>query len=292
MTECSSICVMPEGPEARTVADKMQGLIGWRLSEYKLMVQPKADNSNEPLIPGKQSQELKVANITHVWSYGKKVIITIDSDLHLVFELGMSGRFTYTEESGTKIVFQLSNDQEVKYLCWGYTRPHGAALHIFNSPQLQDWLSQYGPDLLGDYVRGHPISPEKWRDIWRTKKYQKWNLCKVLHDQHAIAGVGNYLKSEILYYAGLAPGREVQSLSDPELERLRRVTLHIMYVSYSYGGYTLESFISPDGAWGKYPAAIYGPINSKVTKDKYGNEIVRTKEFSGQTTSWCPAVQK
>jgi formamidopyrimidine-DNA glycosylase len=273
---------MPEGPEARTTADKLQWVSGLEVCSLVITAG----------VPGKRNHALKSALCNRVWSYGKKVIISLTQSgdlLHLVFELGMSGRFTYSSESATKVSFYLISgvDNSQAELHWGYTRPHGAALHLFSNSELVQWLDQFGPDILATYV-----SADQWFGIWKKPKIKDWNLCKALLDQHVIAGVGNYLKSEILYFSRLHPGRKVRSLSDTELETLRQVTHYVTYVSYTYGGCTLESFISPDGTEGRYPVAVYGWSNSKETKDKYGNEILRTKEFDGRTTSWCPSIQR
>lgn len=269
---------MPEAPEARTVADKLLWLQNCVLVSWNRL-----DGT-----PGKQLQDLTQSQITRVWSYGKKVIISMSDDCHLVFELGMYGRFTYSQEPETRITLKVKDSTGVtKDVYWGYMCVNGAACHAFSTEKLKEWLSNYGPDILNNGV-----SSETWNSIWRNKKLAKWNLCKALLDQHVIAGVGNYLKSEILYYSGLHPGRTVDSLSDDELERLRLVTHHIIYVSYTYGGLTLESFISPDGSKGEYPAAVYGHINQRGNRDNYGNIIKRSQEFDARTTSYCPNIQK
>ena len=57
-------------------------------------------------------------------------------------------------------------------------------------------------------------------------------------DQHFLAGIGDYLRSEILFAARLNPWRKPSQLSNPELTRLSRQTRAITKRSYRTGGLT------------------------------------------------------
>ena len=58
-------------------------------------------------------------------------------------------------------------------------------------------------------------------------------------------------------------------------------------LSYAYGGHTIESFISPDGQLGAYPAAVYAR-----QMDNLGNVIERKKLSNGRTAHFVSAIQK
>jgi endonuclease-8 len=58
-------------------------------------------------------------------------------------------------------------------------------------------------------------------------------------DQAFLAGNGNYLRSEILWAAGIEPKRKAASLTSIECDALARETLKIAWRSYRSGGVTL-----------------------------------------------------
>ena len=57
-------------------------------------------------------------------------------------------------------------------------------------------------------------------------------------DQHFVAGIGNYLRTEILFFAGLSPWAKPIELSLAELGKLARWTLKIAQRAYQTGGIT------------------------------------------------------
>src|SRR5436309_6428978 len=57
-----------------------------------------------------------------------------------------------------------------------------------------------------------------------------------LLDQRAIAGVGNLLADEILWQAGISPRRRTGSLSDDDLDELRRATRRAIRHAIRHGG--------------------------------------------------------
>lgn len=83
------------------------------------------------------------------------------------------------------------------------------------------------------------------------------------------------------------PERKVETITHNEWDRIRVASHQVLALSYSYGGFTIESFISPDGAYGMYPAAVYGKSH-----DPQGNPVVTSKGKKGQTLHWIPAIQK
>jgi endonuclease-8 len=58
-------------------------------------------------------------------------------------------------------------------------------------------------------------------------------------DQAFLAGLGNYLRSEILFLAGIDPARKARDLSNGQVGKLARTTLSISQRSYALAGVTL-----------------------------------------------------
>lgn len=280
---------MPEGPEARTVADKLRPyLVSRIITDVYTGERAKTLGFHNLKCP---------ATIIGVRSYGKKVLIDLDTGHMMITSLGMGGRLQYTKGDHSHIRFDLS-DAELKgsfrvmkfvfSLFFDDTRYMGS-IDIIPNANISFYFKDLGPDLMQ-----HALDPKTWipLDTWiaifTQKKYLKWNVADVLNEQCLVAGIGWYLMTEILYYAAIHPERTVESLSADDWDRIRICAHKIMLLSYSHGGFTIESFISPDGAYGMYPAAVYGKSH-----DPLGNPIIDQKwKKKGRTVHWVPAIQK
>jgi formamidopyrimidine-DNA glycosylase len=124
-----------------------------------------------------------------------------------------------------------------------------------------------------------------YTDIVRREKGNT-QVCTFLLDQSNLSGVGNYLKSEILYHAAIHPSRTVVSLTDDEVEALYIHTVRVMAASLKAGGYTMSDYLSPDGSTGGYQPSVYG---KSYTSD---NRVVVKEVFQDRrATYWVPGVQ-
>jgi formamidopyrimidine-DNA glycosylase len=100
--------------------------------------------------------------------------------------------------------------------------------------------------------------------------------------------VGNYLKSESLYFAGISPLRHVASIGDDDLARLNKTIKSVIRASYKTGGATIYTFQGFDGEKGEYTRrfAVYNQ-----EKDPAGLEVTREVTDDGRTTFWVKGVQ-
>ena len=96
-----------------------------------------------------------------------------------------------------------------------------------------------------------------------------------LLDQRAISGVGNLLADQALWQARLAPTRIVSSLSNEELDRLRRELRAAVRSAIAKGGVHTGTFI---------------PARRAGVCPRDGHALSRAK-IGGRTTFWCPECQ-
>ena len=71
-------------------------------------------------------------------------------------------------------------------------------------------------------------------------RFQRRRLKVLLLDQGFFAGIGNYLRSEVLFTSGLHTDRTVSSLSDEEKNRLAEQALFLSRQSYDVPGITVD----------------------------------------------------
>ena len=60
---------------------------------------------------------------------------------------------------------------------------------------------------------------ENFEKIIKNKRVSEKTLPEVLMNQKKISGVGNYLKSEILYASKISPYRLIKDLTDSEIKK-------------------------------------------------------------------------
>jgi len=254
---------MPEGPEVRTVSDKIRSL----LTNHIIISAYKGIRANSI---GFENLTFP-SNILGVRTYGKKILIDIVTKDNLsciiIVSLGMVGRLQYTPGNHTHIYFNIGKF-EIKgnfhimrptFTLYFDDYRYMGSIDIIPTSHISMYLGNIGPDLLAAALDEKTwISSQIWLSIFTQKRIQKWAICKALLDQSLIAGIGNYVKAEVLYYAQILPQRILSTITLQEWETLRIVSHKIILLSYSYGGFTIKDFISPDGVKGLYPAAVYG----------------------------------
>lgn len=266
---------MPEGPEVKIVTN-------W-LSEYctgKLVV------DCCPEYKCKSGYDtVKDSIIEKVTCKGKQIFfhfsIKGNGKVDIIYNnrLALFGRWSDIKpENHLRFWFKLSGD---KYLYFSDTTNFGG-LDILSPLAYEMKLKEIGPDLLSEEV-----SFDLYMKKIRSSRIKNQYICKFLTEQKYFSGIGNYLKSEILYFSKIAPHRTLQTLTDAEIFELYTKSIEIIKLSYSYGGLTIETFWSPDGKRGLYPKVVYDS-----DKDPSGNPIISSSEYDGKSTYWVPALQK
>lgn len=97
-----------------------------------------------------------------------------------------------------------------------------------------------------------------------------------LMDQSVLSGVGNLLADETLWRARLSPRREAGTLTDEDLDRLRRALRAATRSAIRKGGVHTGGFIAHRERGGVCP--------------RCGTPLERAT-VGGRTTYWCPAEQ-
>jgi len=102
-------------------------------------------------------------------------------------------------------------------------------LVVYNAPiveigyrnKILDSLNALGPDPLRD-------DWDREEAIKRIKMHKGVKIGVVLLDQNVIAGIGNILRNEILFRAGVHPERLVDDLRDEEIEKIVDISRELM----------------------------------------------------------------
>ena len=222
---------MPEGPEIRLAADKVARVlvgntvqtVGFGLPQLK-----------------RYEKKLSGNIVTAVDTRGKAMLTRFDNGLTIYSHNQLYGRwYTVRRPRMPRTSRQLRIE-----LC---TQTHKALLYsasdidVLDDDQLltHPFLSRVGPDILDRTLTSRHIVERLCDPTFRNR-----SLGSLYLDQRFLAGNGNYLRSEILWAAGLNPKRKPAELAAAELETLAEETLRMTRRSYRTRGVTVTPMLA------------------------------------------------
>jgi endonuclease-8 len=218
---------VPEGPEIRREADKIARVLVGRRVEKVAFGLPQLSSFEDGLAG---------QIVTAVDTRGKAMLTRFDNGLTIYSHNQLYGRwYTVRQPRMPKTRRQLRIEIA--------TETHKALLYsasdiaVLDDGQLltHPFLCRVGPDILDQTL-------EKSRIVERLCSQEFCNraLGSLYLDQRFLAGNGNYLRSEILWAAGLEPTRKPASLDTAQLETLAGETLSFARRSYRTRGVTVK----------------------------------------------------
>ena len=151
------------------------------------------------------------------------------------------------------------------------------------------FLQRLGPDLLAADTKTDTVLA-----LLERADFNNRQLASLYLDQGFIAGNGNYLRSEILFFAGVNPRLKPRELTPPARKKLAENTLSISQRSYRTGGITLPASMTPKDT--KSGRRYYERDRFAVfARDGKPCRICRTPIKKAVVTSrriyWCPKCQ-
>ena len=274
---------MPELPEVRSITMALKVLEGCSIISLRWNLA--VDKINKDVAPFVDRLAMP-AMVTLVEHHGKQIFIhLIDSNQTLwIFNsfMGMSGRWSWTQGNHTMIILDMAEGSTRSSIFFLDPR-HMGHLKILTPQEMMQKKSKMGPDLYQ-----HNINWELWANRWHQYmvSHPNHHICQALMDQDHFAGIGNYLKAEILYAARISPHRAIIQLNYDDMVRLYQVTFDIIKRSVEAGGLTIKDFWHPDGKAGTFQQIVYG----KKT-DPLGNPVIVEDTKDTRTSHWVPMIQ-
>jgi endonuclease-8 len=219
---------MPEGPEIRRAADRLGRALAGRVATNVAFAFP-ALRRWEKRLTGQR--------IDAVDAWGKAMLIRFEQG-QVVFSHNQLYGFWRVVAPGarptTRRQLRLAID----------VAEHSALLYsaseiaVLRGDRLWDhpYLARLGPDVLSkslavDDVAGRLADP----------RFRDRSLGALLLDQGFLAGVGNYLRSEILFAARLHPDRRPRDLDPDELRRFAGAVRQVARRAYRQSGVTVPT---------------------------------------------------
>jgi len=216
---------MPEGPEIRLAADKIANvLVGHPVKEVYF-----AFPELQPF-----SVDLEGETVTHVATYGKAMVTRFTNGLNIYSHNQLYGRWEVRRaynypQTKRSLRLAIHNAQHSALL---YS---ASDIMVLSDEELPNhpFIRRIGPDLLDERVTVEQVA-QRFLD----KRFRGRRLHTILLDQGFLAGVGNYLRSEVLFVGGVHPQKRPLDCSPEQINSLAHAAVSLTRQSYQTKGIT------------------------------------------------------
>lgn len=269
---------MPEGPEVRRQADSLAKVLcdqpvetAWFAFEWLKVF--------EPMLSGQV--------VRAVDTRGKAFLVRFDG-LAMYCHHQLYGRWMIRRRGSLP-----STRRSLRAAL--HTATHSALLYSASDIEVLDaagervhpYLSRLGPDLLGG------IDADGVAERLLLPAFRRRQLATLYLDQGFLAGVGNYLRSEILFVARAHPGLRPIDLDEAALTRLARASVDVTQQAYVEKGVTNDlTRVAHLKAAGLTRRRYRHHVFTRDGRDCWTcGEAVQKMLKAGRRIYWCPRCQ-
>ncbi len=271
---------MPEGPEIRLAADRVAAAVEGEIADEVFFA---FDHLKpfEGLLAGQRIDE--------VTTRGKGMLTRFEGGLSVYTHNQLYGRWYVRQrnelpKTGRQLRFAVRAGDRRALL---YSASDIEVLDE-EAERRHPFLSRLGPDVLSQA----PTTSELCTRL-NEPRFRGRQLGTVLLDQGFVAGLGNYLRAEILCEARIHPRRRAADCDDRELARLANRILALTKRTYRTRGITLApSRVAQLKAAGlprsAYRFWVYGRAGEPC---RLCGQTVEVQPVGGRKCYWCPQCQ-
>ena len=217
---------MPEGPETKRMADSISSTIKKKPIISAKFLYPTIQTLNNE----------KIIAIDDVLSKGKSIIIRLHTGQSIITHNQLYGKWTVNLlktkiTHNRKLRIEFTTEKKVARL-WSAT---DIVLLKSDEEHKHHYIKNLGPDILSESTHEQDII-----NRLNSKLFYKKNLGGLLLNQNFVAGLGNYLRSEILFFSGLLPSTRPNELNYLQLKKLSKAIKNISIRAYERKGTTID----------------------------------------------------
>lgn len=286
---------MPEAPEIRAMMLKLRRVL------------LKIGTIKDFIILGNKSLKLQKEirriirppfKLTDVECHGKFLYFQLDNGgRYLTQSSGLSGIWEFHKGSTIDEIKKSEKEIAAKVPIFAisgrggtliyFDQRHFSKFKIMNAAELETKIKKLGVDIinLGMKFNVNNVIFSSLAVSFK-KKFSKMTIAAALMKQSIIAGIGNKLKSEVLYRAKEYPGRKVSFLS---IDKIKKIIVIAAKLSVIY--FEIQKRKS------KMNEMYYKDDEERVMvynkdKDKFGNSVTAAEFEDGRTTYFVKKIQK
>ena len=214
---------MPEGPEIRRAADQLARAIEGEVLNDVWFAFPAL---------AAQAETLLGRRVLAIEPHGKALLTHFEGGLSLythnqlygVWRVAAPGRWPQTSRS-LRVALSTAKKSILLY--------SASDIELWPTDRLAEhpFLAKLGPDVLDARLNSDAVLARL-----QQPRFHGRSLAALLLDQGFLAGMGNYLRSEVLFEAAIAPQRRPRDLAAAELQALAEALLTVPRRSYASRG--------------------------------------------------------
>lgn len=218
---------MPEGPEIRRAADQLRHVLEGKPARRVRFAPDK--------FPGLQraGRTLSGHTITGVEPRGKAMLTHFDTGRTIYSHNQLYGEWRVfrgqapTSHLQTRLAIETATHTAVLY--------SASDISVLKTSEIprHPYIAKLGVELLDPAITLEDVCAQV-----NQPRFARRNLAALLLDQGFLAGIGNYLRSDILFVARLHPDARLGELASAERTRLARTALTLTRRSYTTRGIT------------------------------------------------------
>ncbi len=272
---------MPEGPEIKRAADDIAAAIAGKAADEVFF----AFDHLKPF-----ESMLAGLLITAVEARAKAMLVRFENGLNIYSHNQLYGKWIIRKahsypQTNRQLRLAIHNEKKSALL---YS---ASDIEVLNNDELltHPFLSSLGPDLLDPQTTVAEV-----RERFISRKFQRRSFSSLLLDQKFLAGLGNYLRSEIMFVGGVMPNMRPMDCNDAQLDLLAKASIELTRRSYKTGGITnSEERVAELKAANKNRRDYRFMVFARAGKSCYECRSQIQKDVAGgRRFYYCPQCQK
>ena len=267
---------MPEGPEIYRAAREVHAAVANQAIELTLLY---------PAIAA-QKRALKNVTITRVHARSKAMLTEFSNGSVLYSHNQLYGEWRIHPvgqallHKQQRLVVSTAKHRVVLYSATDF------AWLRAGKEQQHPYIAKLGPEVLADDVTPAVLAK-------RLANFSRRNLATALLDQGVLAGLGNYLRADILFVSGLSPLLKVGDLSGAQLNKLAKVIHQLTWRSVRHDGVLLPmaDYKRLRARGGGYEAARFYVFDREGLPCRVCGTLIARTDMGGRGVFFCPTCQ-
>lgn len=214
---------MPEGPEIRRAADRLAEAVAGEPLVHAEFAFPDLKRFEAGLM-GRRIESITPRGKALLTRFDHGWTLYSHNQLYGVWKIAAPGERPQTKRS-LRVALETARSAILLY--------SASDVSMWRSDEVEShpFLQGLGPDVLDPALDADTVAERLCAPAFRGRA-----LGGLLLDQGFLAGMGNYLRSEVLFATGLHPAYRPKGLDDGQLARLAQALLDIPRLSYATRG--------------------------------------------------------
>ncbi|MGD1904424.1 MAG: endonuclease VIII [Leptolyngbyaceae cyanobacterium] len=271
---------MPEGPEIKRAADKIAKAISQQPITELFFAFDRLKRFEETLA---------AATVIAVEPRGKALLTRFDNHLNIYSHNQLYGVWMVR-----KVQSYPQTNRQLRLAI--HTAKKSALLYSASDIEVltdyecdhHPFLSRIGPDVLNPATTVEQVAQRLME-----KRFYRRRLTTLLLDQQFLSGLGNYLRSEILFAAGIHPSLRPVDCTAAQIQQLAEQAIALPRQSYETGGITNDlARVAQLKAQGLRRSQYRFYVFSRAARACYqcGTSIIK-EQIGGRRCYYCPNCQ-